>query len=111
MESVQVEINEVWRSIDRYLNYQVSNIGRVRNTETGKIFKPSVNSNGYYNVVLRKDGKPYNHKVHRLVAHEFLEKPRGNSEVERRSYSSRKLNNQVTNLRYATQSQNMMNGT
>ena len=35
----QTVINEVWRSIDGYINYQVSNIGRVRNTSTGKMLK------------------------------------------------------------------------
>ena len=30
-------INECWRSIDGYINYQVSNIGRVRNASSGQI--------------------------------------------------------------------------
>ena len=33
----QIVINEVWRSIDCYINYQVSNTGRVRNALNGKI--------------------------------------------------------------------------
>ena len=36
----EVVINEEWRSIDGYLNYQVSNIGRVRNANTGIILRP-----------------------------------------------------------------------
>ena len=36
----EITINEEWRSIDGYLNYQVSNLGRVRNSKTGRILKP-----------------------------------------------------------------------
>ena len=32
-------INEEWRSISGYINHQVSTIGRVRNTSSGRILK------------------------------------------------------------------------
>ncbi len=35
-------INEEWRSVSGYANYQVSNIGRVRNVKTEKILKPNI---------------------------------------------------------------------
>ena len=69
-----VIVSECWRSIDGYLNYQVSNIGRVRNANTGKILKLSL-SYGYHQVCLYNDEgfRPY--KVYKLVAQEFLERP------------------------------------
>ena len=41
-------INECWRSIDGYMNYQVSNVGRVRNVSTGRILKQVFDKDGYY---------------------------------------------------------------
>ena len=38
--------NECWRNISGYLNYQVSNIGRVRNVKTERILKPQILQNG-----------------------------------------------------------------
>ena len=40
-------INEEWRSIDGYMNYQVSNIGRVRSITTGRILKYFYSEEGY----------------------------------------------------------------
>jgi hypothetical protein len=39
MESAGI-INEIWRTITGFVNYQVSNIGRVRDTATGTILRP-----------------------------------------------------------------------
>jgi len=50
-------INEEWRSIDGYLNYQVSNIGRVRNITTGRILKPVETTGGYLQVSLMNNNK------------------------------------------------------
>ena len=60
---VQEIINECWRSIDGFINYQVSNIGRVRNCNTGRILKGCVNIHGYSNVVLCQNGKKHNYKI------------------------------------------------
>ena len=65
-------INEEWRSISGYLNYRVSNIGRVRNSKTGKILKPGCVHGGYEQVNI---GRSNPQKIHRLVAHEFIENP------------------------------------
>ena len=45
--SAEIIINECWRSIDGFINYQVSNLGRVRNCNTGRILKNSKHNEGY----------------------------------------------------------------
>ena len=47
---------ENWRSINLNLNYEVSDIGRVKTVKTGLIRKPAL-SRGYYTVSLYIDGK------------------------------------------------------
>ena len=66
-------INEIWRSINGFPDYQVSNIGRVRNANTGNIIKGSLGREGYVVVALHNDHKWTNMYVHRLVAQEFLQ--------------------------------------
>ena len=104
-------INECWRSIDGYMNYQVSNVGRVRNVSTGRILKQRDNARGYFIVGLYKDGDVKNYKVHKLVAHEFIPQPDTNTTLVVDHIDRNKANNQVTNLRWVTQQQNMMNMT
>lgn len=62
---------EEWRTIKDYENYQVSNLGRVRNIKTGKILKPA-NLKGYCRVELFKSGIGKWIFIHRLVAQAFL---------------------------------------
>jgi hypothetical protein len=97
-------INECWRSIDGYINYQVSNIGRVRNADTGRILKPNILPNGYYMIGLYKDGKVKRFYIHRLVAHEFIENPNNKKFVDH--IDNDRTNNCINNLRWATKTEN-----
>jgi len=72
--------DEIWKVIENFLDYEVSNMGRVKSLKFGKekILTPGKNKFGYLYVILSKNKKPYNKKVHRLVLENF--DPRENSD-------------------------------
>ena len=98
---------EHFLNISGYDNYQVSNFGRIRNCTTGKILKPSDDCRGYLKVNLYKDGKRKTHKIHILVANEFIEKPDSKTCIDH--IDRNRLNNLVENLRYVSLSENSRN--
>jgi hypothetical protein len=65
--------NELFKRIDGYDNYSISNQGNVKNNKTNKIMKLDKNKKGYCRVTLSKRGKSKKHSIHRLVALAFLE--------------------------------------
>ena len=109
MATTNIIINEEWRSINGFINYQVSNLGRVRNANTGRILKLWDNGHGYLKVVLCKNGKSFTCKVHRLVAQEFIDNPDNKKCVDH--VDNIRTNNIVTNLRWCTYSENNRNVT
>ena len=51
-------MNELWKNIDIATNYEVSNLGRIRNNKTGQILNPGISGNGYKKVSIKfKDTK------------------------------------------------------
>ena len=98
---------EHFLNISGYKNYKISNFGRVMNSRTGRILKPRADGHGYLNVYLCKDGKGKNHKIHKLVANEFIDKIDGKTCVDH--IDKNRLNNIVENLRWVTRSENDRN--
>ncbi len=99
---------ETFKNITDYETYSVSNIGRVMNNKTGRILKPCLCREGYLIVDLRKTGEKKKHcRVHRLVATEFIENPDDKLCVDH--IDGDRSNNNVSNLRWATHSENLTN--
>lgn len=75
-QEYNVDMNhEVFKTIDKYPRYAVSNYGRVINQETHHLMTPHKNSSGYYNVQFTIKQKNHHLLVHRLVAYTFMDNP------------------------------------
>ena len=109
---------EVWKVIPSFPDYQVSNQGRVRSqllqfsgrkSEEWRIKAPGTAPFGYQFVLLRKDGKTYNRKIHGLVLEAFVG-PRPTINGERactRHLNGNPADNRVENLAWGTMKENM----
>lgn len=98
-------IIEEWRCIPDYPNYQVSNLGNVRNIKTGRILSSGINNSGYINVSLCKNGEAKNYMVHRLVASAFIPNPKNLPEINHKDHN--RQNNCVDNLEWCTRQYNI----
>ena len=97
-------INETWREIKDFPNYEVSNLGNVRNKKTGKVLKPR-QKNGYLVVDLLLDDVIKNLRVHRLVAKAFIPNPDNLPQVNHKDFN--KSNNDVSNLEWISRADNI----
>ena len=99
--------DEIWKIITDYENYSVSNLGNVRNDGRCKNKKNIINKNGYSTISLYKNGIKKTCYIHRLVALAFLENPDSKKQVDH--IDNNRNNNNVSNLRWATVSENIRN--
>ena len=90
---------ETWKAIKGYPNYEVSNLGNVRNKK-GNVLKPEETERGYLRVNLFNNGKVKHHKIHRLVASTFI--PNENNFPQINHKDENKKNNKVDNLEWCT---------
>ena len=98
---------EEWR--DAYIygeQYEVSNMGRVRNKFTKHVLSPQKDSKGYLRVRLSLHDKKATGKVHRLVANAFIPNPENKPQVNHKD--TNKENNCVWNFEWATNGENQI---
>ena len=106
-------MEEIWKIIEEYPDYMVSNMGRVKSlnyNRTGKekIMKGSQDKDGYLKVVLYKEKKEKTHRIHRLVAAAFIDNPNNLSQINHKDED--KTNNRVDNLEFCTAKYNINYG-
>ena len=112
--------SEIWKDIEGYDGkYQVSNLGRVRSMwrnnqyknkiGTPTVLKPSIDSHGYVQVHLTKNGVPKTVLLHRLVAEAFIPNPDNLPQVNHKSEV--KTENFVENLEWCDGKYNSNYGT
>jgi len=93
---------EEWKHILDYENYEVSNLGNVRNKKTGRILK-SYDKGGYAVISLSKTkGKLF--QIHRLVCQAFIPNPENKPQVNHKDKNG--LNNNVSNLEWNSHQEN-----
>lgn len=108
---------EIWLDIPEFDGlYQASTLGRIRSLDKivnyprgmrgfalrrGRVLKPKLSHNGYYEVVLiSESGHRCTRKVHRLVAETFQDNPENLPYVNH--IDGDKLNNRPINLEWCT---------
>lgn len=100
---------EVWKTIEGYEKYSVSNLGRIRRSDDHKLLKPVKNYNNYLVVGLSNNGSVKTKRVHRLVAEAFIPNLLNKPEVNH--LDENKSNNAATNLEWSTRIENANWGT
>lgn len=122
--SLQDLPNEVWKDIEEFPNYRVSNMGRIKSKEHVTIgknnstysFKEKIKTqrlkkSGYLDCCLRKQGetKSHNLNVHRFVAKAFIPNPENKPQVNH--INEDKTDNRIENLEWVFSKENNNHGT
>lgn len=101
---------EIWMPVKDFEGfYEVSNLGRKKNSKRKNILKCGLDTYGYKQVVLCKDGKRFSKKIHRLVALCFIPNPHQYNCINH--IDENKLNNNANNLEWCTVAYNNNYGT
>ena len=96
--------SETWRQIPSLPNYEVSDLGCVRQRKTNRPLKAYRTHNGYLRIELSRSGKRINKSIHELVMSAFVGSRPGGFQVNH--IDGDKVNNHLSNLEYCTPQEN-----
>lgn len=103
-------MEEIWKRVQEYPRYEVSNLGRIRaiyirGIKRNKILKPKLTKKGYLEISLYRERKHKSFRLHRLVAQSFIPNPNNLPQVNHKN--GNKLDNRAENLEWCTCSENV----
>ena len=98
--------NEKWLTVPvlNYANYEVSNLGRIRNKARGNTLKGFYDKDGYKIVCLSSGDNQKTFRVHRLVAEAFIPNPENKPQINHKNEV--RDDNKVDNLEWSTSKEN-----
>ena len=118
-------MDEIWKDIPGYEGYyQVSNEGRVKSVERivyrgvnkngtdifqrvdSRVLALHTTPNGYYSIMLHKEGVSKRFLVHRLVAQAFVPNPNGRPEINHKD--GNRKNDVCENLEWCDRRENIL---
>lgn len=114
-------MKEIWKDVVGFEGlYRVSNLGNVIGmkkswvcgmygnirTRPESLSKQSIDTSGYSQVWLCKNGKSKNYLVHRIIAKAFLPNPENKKDVNHKNGC--KSDNNLSNLEWCTRSENVI---
>lgn len=98
---------EKFIQIKEYPNYEISDLGNIRNTKTKRVLKTRKSKKKYVRVNLSKNTKQYTLLLHRLVALTHISNPENFEFVDHMDRD--RQNNNASNLRWVSSEVNMDN--
>ena len=99
---------DVWKTHPVYTQYKISSSGIVQHKNKPNPVNPSVTDSGYEKVNIWYNKKAKHVKIHTLVLETFVgSKPEG---MQGNHKDGNKRNNNLNNLEWVTQSENMLHG-
>jgi hypothetical protein len=84
--------------------YQVDELGRIFSFKSNRWLIPNLDPDGYLRVSLRKNGKTYACRMHRLIADTFISNPLNKPAINH--INGIKIDNRVENLERCTNLEN-----
>lgn len=93
-----------YTTIANFPDYSISRAGEVVKIKPRITMSPSIDKDGYYQVGLRKKGKRFCKKIHRLVAETFIPNPKNLPVINHKDGNNK--NNHYKNLEWCTVSHN-----